>query len=202
MSKENYICAADALERPFKDPITLTLNEGSRTPPHCRALLDLQRQITGTRPAADWDVLQQQLADCTALQWLARATVPLRSAMPKQLHSARETRLWPASVWPTVSPDEMHTLARAGQTLRGVSAEPLWQIVAPGPHNIQALRIASRGYLLRVQWLARGDFDGDGNEDWLLRWQAQAEGGSWRAARSVLLTRRTAAGPFSMRDLP
>ena len=51
---------------------------------------------------------------------------------------------------------------------------------------------------MRLQWLARGDFDGDGWEDWLLRWQARAEGGSWRAVRCVLLTRKMPAGAFTV----
>lgn len=68
--------------------------------------------------------------------------------------------------------------------------------VVPGRGAPEGLSLVARGYTVRLQWLARGDFDGDGWEDWLLRWQARAEGGSWRAVRCLLLTRKTPAGAF------
>jgi|GEM_PF-2561192 len=190
-----------ALERPFDDPVELSLDAGGQTretPAHCRALLGLAPRIYGTRPAGDWNVLQQRLADCQALQWLAAGQVPQYSAMPPRLQAVRETRLWPAVIWPAISRDESNALTRAAQTLRTASGRRIWQLVTPGRSGLAGLELASRGYTLRVQWLAHGDFDGDGWEDWLLRWQARVEGGSWRGARSVLLSRKAPAAVFTV----
>lgn len=193
--------AGAALERPFDDPIALTLAEGpgaTRTPPHCRALLELAPHIVGTRSPSDWNVLQQRLADCHALRWLAAAGQARHSAMPSRLHAARETWRWPAAIWPAISQDEVDALAGAGQTLRQASGRRVWTRVAPGGATPEGLALAARGYTLRLQWLARGDFDGDGWEDWLLRWQARAAGGSWRATRCVVLTRKAPTGAFTV----
>lgn len=192
--------AAAALQRPFDDPIALKLgtSRATSTPPDCRALLELAPHIVGTRFPADWDVLQRQLADCQALRWLAAAGQARQSAMPSRLHAARETWRWPATIWPAMSQDEVDALAGAGQTLRQASGRRLWARSAPGRGTPEGLTLVARGYTVGLQWLARGDFDGDGWEDWLLRWQAGAEGGSWRAVRCVLLTRRAAAGAFSV----
>lgn len=54
--------AGAALLRPFDDPIVLSLDAGSgatSTPLHCQALLERAPHIVGTRPAADWNVLQR-----------------------------------------------------------------------------------------------------------------------------------------------
>jgi hypothetical protein len=199
--------AGSALERPFSDPIELKLEAGieplhqTQTPPHCRALLDLEARITGTKSAADWNLLQQRLADCHALQWLAGWKAPSQTALPAHLLAARKTRLWPASTWPAVSPDESEALVRPGQTLQSASGRRYWQSVPRDTTGFAALQLDSQGYTLRVQWLARGDFDGDGWEDWLLRWQAQAVGGTWRASSSLLLTRKTPGRAFSVRAL-
>ena len=103
-----------------------------------------------------------------------------------------------AAIWPAVSRDEVDALAGAGQTLRQASGRRAWTRTALGGAAPEALTLAARGYSVRLQWLARGDFDGDGWEDWLLRWQARAEGGSWRAVRCVLLTRKMPAGAFTV----
>lgn len=193
--------AAAALQRPFDDPIALKLGSGpgaTRTPPDCGALLELAPHIVGTRSPADWNLLQRQLADCQALRWLAVAGQARHSAMPPRLHAARETWRWPAAIWPAISQDEVDALAGAGQTLKQASGRRVWTRVAPGRATPEGLTLAARGYTVRLQWLARGDFDGDGWEDWLLRWQARAEGGSWRAVRCVLLTRKAPAGAFTV----
>lgn len=186
--------AGAALEQAFTDPIEITLTSGSeisrQTPPHCRALLELEPRIANTEPAGDWNVLQQRLADCHALQWLGRVAAPSRTALPHDLPAVRQTRLWPASIWPAVSQEEAAALSRPGQTLHGASRRHSWQVIRADARSPGALRLETDHYTVRVQWLARGDFDGDGWEDWLLRWQAQAAGGSWRAARSLLITRQ------------
>ena len=86
----------------------------------------------------------------------------------------------------------------ASDQVRAVVSSGAWTRTAPGGAAPESLTLAARGYTVRLQWLARGDFDGDGWEDWLLRWQARAEGGSWRAVRCVLLTRKVPAGAFTV----
>lgn len=190
--------AAAALQRSFDDPITVQLRPGagaapsapvSATPVHCKALLDLQPRISGTAQPADWNVLQQRLADCQALRWLAGAATARHSALPADWRSARDTALWPAALWPAISADEVAALARPGQTLRTASQRPEWQPVDPAAPP--AMQLQAEGYVVQIQWLAQGDFDGDGWQDWLLRWQARVADGTWRASRCWLVSRQT-----------
>lgn len=199
--------APAALDRPFDDPIVITVKGPTETshatPLHCRALLELEPSIAGTMPASDWPVLQQALADCQALQWLARVTAPIRTALPAQAKGAQETRLWPAATWPATSPEGREALLRSGQSLADVSGRRWWQARSNATaKDIPALHLRTDDHELNVQWLARGDFDGDGWEDWLLRWQAHAVGGSWRAARTLLLTRKNPTAMFEIREDP
>ncbi|QPF72202.1 hypothetical protein G8A07_04165 [Roseateles sp. DAIF2] len=199
--------AAAALERPFAEPLELLLRRDGEArnviaPPHCRALLDLRQHIVGTRPAIDWGVLQQRLADCRALQWLTRAAPPLHSALPVDLAAARDTRLWPAqALRPAVSPDEMAAIqARPAASLHEFSGRRQWRFVASAGQQGQVLQLRGPAYELQLQWLARADFDGDGWEDWLLNWRARAVDGSWQSSRNLLLTRKPSrAGSFSVR---
>lgn len=195
--------AGAALERAFDDPITVTLRPGAEparsTPVHCKALLDLQPRLSGTALPADWNLVQQRLADCQALQWLAGAATARHSHLPPDWHSARSTDLWPAALWPAVSADEVAALARPGQTLRSASQRPSWQLADAARGAAPVLHLQAQGYTLQIQWLAQGDFDGDGWQDWLLRWQAQVVDGTWRATRCLLLSRQAAQGPYSLR---
>ena len=191
--------AAAALERAFDDPIAVKLRPGagaaswtpmSATPAHCKALLDLQPRISGTAQPADWNVLQQRIADCQALRWLAAASAARINHLPADWRSVRDTALWPAALWPAVSADEAAALARPGQTLRTAAQRAEWQRVeAAGP---PAMQLQAEGTVLQIQWLAQGDFDGDGWQDWLVRWRARAEEGSWRGAGCALVSRRAA----------
>lgn len=191
--------AAAALERAFDDPIAVKLRPGagaaswtpmSATPAHCKALLDLQPRISGTAQPADWNVLQQRIADCQALRWLAAASAARINHLPADWRSVRDTALWPAALWPAVSANEVVALARPGQTLRTASRRAEWQSVeAAAP---PAMRLQADGTALQIQWLAQGDFDGDGWQDWLVRWRARAEEGSWRGAGCALVSRRAA----------
>lgn len=196
--------AAAALDRSFPDAIEVVLKASAeargRTPPNCRALLDLEEKISGTRPESDWNVLRQRLADCHALQWLAQASAPSSSALPPDFRAARETRYWPSSIWPAVSRDEIEIQVRTGVTLKDASGRRYWRAASTDAMQLPTLQLDRHDYAIRVQWLARGDFDGDGWEDWLLRWQAQAVGGTWRAARCLLLTRRSAGLKFTIRE--
>ncbi len=198
--------AAVALERAFDDPIAVTLQPGAgparSTPAHCTALLGLQPRISGTVLPADWAVLQQRLADCQALRWLAGAATARHNHLPPDWRSARDTAQWPAALWPAVSADEVATLARPGQTLGSVSQRPSWLLVDAARGPAPVLQLQAQGYILQIQWLAQGDFDGDGWQDWLLRWQAQVVDGTWRATRCLLLSRQAAQGPFSLRPDP
>lgn len=202
--------AGQALDKPFDDAIELTLmsrvgaaagtepvrdsraDPVRETPAHCRALLAAEPLITGTPAASDWPVLRRRLADCHALRWLAQAVAPVHSALPERLLELRSTHRWPAVLWPAVAPDEQEAATLAGQTLRTSSRLQRWYPQASaGAGAGDSWQLSGQGYTVRVQWLARADFDGDGWEDLLLRWQAQATGGSWRDVRTVLLTRRT-----------
>jgi hypothetical protein len=194
--------AGTALARAFDDAFDIQVREGAnpRTlrPSDCIVLLEVQDHIAGTRPPGDWSLLQRQLAVCHILRWLSHGAAAGRSALPSDISLIRETRVWPASTWPAVSADEATALARPGQTLQSASARRLWQVLTPQSSAELTLGLESHGYALRLQLLAKGDFDGDGWEDWLMLWQAHGIGGQWSDTRGLLVTRQSAGEVLSV----
>lgn len=81
--------------------------------------------------------------------------------------------------------------ARPRASWRQVLFDPLTEVSSCGPH------CGHYGDPVQEQWVslvARGDFDGDGIEDLLLRSSDAAKGGSYRAVRMLLVTRREPGG--------
>jgi len=190
--------AAAALNQPLEFPMAVRTESAQgqqeQVPQTCQALLALEGYITGTVSEPDWADLRLMLARCHALRAISQAKPASQSALPATLLALRATQLWPVNAWPAISPDEQEALKRPGLTLRNASGRTQWHAMTERKGSKRAdrpvtLQLNADALTLIVQWIAQGDFDGDGNEDWLLLWRAKATGGSWQDTRAALLTR-------------
>lgn len=190
--------AASALRQPLVSPLAVhTQSEQGRqgaSPQTCQALLGLESSITGTVMGPDWTELRQMLAKCHALQALSQAKPATHTALPTTLLTLRDTRLWPVDAWPAISPDEEAALKRPGLSLRNASGRTQWQAGDGSKgrsrsNQPMAMQLSAHAQRIIVQWIARGDFNSDGLEDWLLLWRAKSHEGSWQDTRAALLTR-------------
>lgn len=190
--------AAAALIQPLVSPMAVltesTQGRQEQSPRTCRDLLAVEGDITGTVSEPDWADLRLVLARCHALQALSQAKQSVHTALPATLQALRATRLWPVDAWPAISPDEEQALKRPGLSLQNASGITRWHAPPSRKGTPKAERpivwvLTTDVQIVTVQWIARGDFNGDGTEDWLLLWRAKASAGSWHDTRAARLTR-------------
>ncbi len=187
------------LEQPFDTPLPLRLSAdagGQRVLlRHCADWLAQREHAVGSDNDAAWRVVCHQVVVCDALALLAQARPAAQSALPGALPDAADTRRWPATLWVATSRDATARLQQPGLTLQAASGVKRW---TGGDGGARVL--FTRAWRVQLTELARADVDGDGWQDWLLRWEGQSQQGSWTDARLVVLTRRASAVP--LRELP
>lgn len=190
--------ASAQLARPFDDPLAGWKGQGATRERvelrHCADWLQQRDQIVGADTEAEWRRLRHLVVDCDALALLSSARAATQSALPAKLSGLTDTRRWPVTLWVVMSPEDEVRAARPGVTLRTFSGAARWM-----PSRDGSLTLARGAWRVRLVELGRADVDGDGWDDWLLRWEARAVEGSWSDARLVVLTRR--AGSGQLREL-
>lgn len=163
-------------------PITLT---------SCRDYLDVAdqqvRPFEGGSPM--YSLFQARALDCQAMALTLAArpaavshlrTLAFDEALPDALP-------WQVAMITSGAEAERIATARPQATWRQVLFEPLTEFSSCGTY---CGRYGDPAQLQAVMLVARGDFDGDGIEDMLLGSSDAAKGGSYRATRMLLLTRR------------
>lgn len=150
----------------------------------CLAWLAWRGKIGGTEPESDFVALRGQGIECDALALVRAAAPASRSALPADLTTIKDAQLYPASLWIAVNDEDAVRLAKPGFTLAAASGKRHWELDRNG------LVLEDEIGKIRLVWIARADFDGDGWEDGLYRWQAWMRGGAWTDIRLLALTRR------------
>jgi len=168
----------------------------------------LKGKISGTVDIADWGFLLRQQASCEALGALTSVRPSSLSQLPAEpwpqaWRALINPALWPADVLPQMGDDTSESKpTRAGRSLKQAHGSKPWRIQADKhtPEGIFVLKDAAT--IIHLQPLARGDFDGDGQQDWLVLWSAHATGGSWESVRSALLSYPTGQKMIKLTWLP
>lgn len=193
--------AQAALSAPFAAPIEvrtggdMAQGETSRQVSDCKTLLALNGKITNTVNIADWGFLLRQQASCEALHALAGARPASVSLLPTKpwpqgWHKLTNPALWPADVVPQMGDEARHASGRnSKQSLKQAHGNKHWRIETSKrmPEGMMVLKDAVA--TVHLQALARGDFNSDGQQDWLVLWSAHARSGSWEGIRAAVLSR-------------
>lgn len=204
--------AAAQLNQPFEDAFEVMVRqEGQATTAttpmvkqsiaHCTDLLQWSDRIQDTAAPGNWPAWLYQSALCQSLQAVAHVLVAHRSGLPTTLAGLSPTRLWPASIWPNMDDDSVRAANRPGQTLAKWLKQKQWRISSNQKQGTMAT-LEDDSVALQLSLLARGDFDADGLEDWLLLWQAHAKGGSWAATRALIISRKPGQSALRLTWLP
>lgn len=140
-----------------------------------------------------YSLFQARALDCQAMALTLAArpaavshlrTLAFDEALPDELP-------WQVAMITSGAEAERIATGRSQANWRQALFEPLTEFSSCGTY---CGRYGDPGQVQAVMLVARGDFDGDGIEDVLLGSSDAAKGGSYRAMRMLLLTRREPGG--------
>lgn len=174
------------LSRPFEHSVTVRKDQQTAAISNCAAYLAETRK--GFRASNDQDLRRLQFvgADCRALDLLAAARPARRSALAGAVLDPRF--LPPVLSFLPSAESRKRALADQSKGLSWKDSEPDIKVSSSGP-DLTAVETATG--LVRIEWCARGDFNGDGVEDLLVRVASSARQGTYARIRLFLLTRST-----------
>jgi len=178
--------AAERLRAPFDAPVMLQSGGQRVEAGNCAALL--RDEKAGFAPLSDRDraVTQSLLADCYAVEALSRAK-KARISFLRTLRLAPESlEVLPPTLAPIISDEDRKNAA--GAASKGLS----WKQFDPSATASgqgDAITVLSDDTQTIVKIYGRGDFNGDGIDDLLVRVDTAALHGTYRASRLLLLTK-------------
>jgi hypothetical protein len=179
-----------ALSGPLPDTFEVWLEGGCgarRTIRTCTDFLSIAETSFDTENERDWQLLWAQGLRCVALQWLKNAQ-PATSSLIDDFRLDRHAadKLPPQLALP-VAREEVARVRKAAAACRSLKMlEPSTTTTVQSANKIT---FEAKGWEADVIEYARGDFDGDGFEDLLLRRDGSVKGGSYSRTNVFLLTR-------------
>jgi hypothetical protein len=190
------------LDKPFDEPLEMVKSGAPQPEPMagCRDYLRLRPQgYEPTDPTA-WGWMHELGARCQSLIVLQRVKPSRDDGLSSLLASADLLARLPAALAVAQSPDELKrrtSAARAGQTLNAY--DPAAKIKEQSATNAV---IESADMTTKLDLIARGDFNGDGAQDALIRSFSHGSEGSWFDQRLVLIGPGGAEAQLTLREEP
>ena len=183
------------LNAPFEDKIPVSKGSRSAVAGNCADYLLYVPQ--GFEPASDMEgrVLRSWGVDCDALKALEHVRAAKRSFLKGFVLNASALRSLPPEMSTSLSNDAAESAKRADA--EGLS----WAAFRRGAKAEQQgdkLVIADGSTRTTLEIYARGDFNGDGLEDLLVRDDSSVVRGTYTDSRLFVLTRRSPAGRLSI----
>ena len=188
---KNLSSIGSRLREPFESAISVTKDGRHARVSNCVEYLKLS--ALHFAPSSDRDValLKFRGIDCQALQALQKAK-PARTSFLDNFHlDAQAVDYLPPDFAPAVSAEDSQKARDAGA--RGLS----WRQFQPGlavKPDVGSLKAETDGTTTKLEIYARGDLNGDGMEDLLIRVDVSFTAGSYTDSRLFLLTRESTQG--------
>jgi hypothetical protein len=185
-----------ALDKPFDQPwkVIVGRNGPERSLASCAQLaVDFPGGMLLAADPADQRPLLSQRTHCRGLLWLRDAKASRQSflgQLPLDLDTARTL---PDAFVPALGAPRKPRPSRRSWR----SADPKLGLMASPPPGA-GLHLRGRNYQAHLSLYGRGDFDGDGLEDVLIRRDGNALGGSYQEFGLFLLTRTAEGAPFKV----
>ena len=158
-----------------------------RTIRTCTDFLSIADKPFDTDNERDWQLIWAQGLRCVALQWLKNAQPAKISLLDNfRLDRRAAARLPPQLALPAAREEvkRARQAAAACQSLKVLEPSTKTKI-----HSESKVTFEAKGWKAEVIEYARGDFDGDGFEDLLLRRDGGLKGGSYYRTNVFILTR-------------
>jgi hypothetical protein len=152
----------------------------------CATAIDLQAKGLVAHYPRDIALLGVLTAKCLTLDALKTAKPARVSYMPTRPYGGRLIDILPAALAPASTPNQRVAIERAtagGQPIRMVEVTVGFEAARD-----EEILITGEGWQETLIVLARGDFDGDGKLDWLLRTDLAVERGTHRISRLFLIS--------------
>lgn len=192
---------ATAVAAPFTDGPLEVVVGSARTPrtlASCAQYLEAAKARLDSADPVDWGGLLMRGAHCRALAQLGRARAARESFLDGFKLDRKAPGLLPADLHLAVSPQEEKRVREAQAAGRPWKAlDPKLTATATRPGE---LRAKGRGYEVRVWEYGRGDVDGDGIEDLVVRTQGYFTEGSYIDCHVFVLTRTSPNGRITVRQ--
>jgi hypothetical protein len=193
---KNVLSLQAALDKPFDEPWKVKVGPKGpeRSLVSCAQLaVDFPGGTLETPDPADQRPLLFQRAHCRALLWL-RDAKPSRQSFLGDLPLSLDTaRLLPDTLIPRLGvPRKNRPSTRTWK-----QADPKLALMPDAPPR-KGLYLKGRHYEALISIYGRGDVDGDGIEDVLVRRDGYAAGGSYQEFGLFLLTRTAEGAPFKV----
>ncbi len=178
------------LAKPFDGGITVNnAAKDKALVADCSSARDLQSKGYAAQYPRDIAVLGVLTAKCLALEALKSAKPARSSYMPERPYTPRVIEYLPAALAPAFSKDQLLAVERA--TKRGEPIRMVEVTVAFEAARDEEIHINGEGWQETLMVLGKGDFDGDQQQDWLLRSDLAVERGTYRNSRLFLVSRNS-----------
>lgn len=187
---------ADPWSEPL--PVSRPADKAKAVMNNCVTYFDLTRQGYQATPVRDQ---QREGAICHALQALQQAVPAQRSFLPGPPFTEHIADVLPPEAGLIISEDDRRRLTDAkSKGLSLAEADPIHRIrIQTG----EKVLIEGPDWGIRLEFYARGDFNGDGVEDLLVKTTGWLTEGSYQVIRLLLLTQLTEKGILKLiREYP
>ena len=187
--------AMERLRQPFDSPLSFKNGSQSLQAGNCVDLLAYRR--SGFTPVSDRDagIAQSLIVDCLAVKALSRATAPRESFLRPFRLDPSALELLPPNLAPTISDEDSQKVQNAAAKGRS------WKQFDPSATASgegESFSVLSADTQTTVKIYGRGDFNGDGIDDLLVRVDTAEMHGTYRTSRLLLLTRTRSNGVLRM----
>ena len=176
-----------ALSAPLPDEFPVRVNGGEASIRTCRDFLGIATKSFDTENDADWNALWYQGMRCLALDWLGKAKAATKTFIGELDWSKIELSDLPPNLGLPISPEETRSVKKAGAACRSLQDVEAGARIARRKGDEIAVRGA--GWSGTIALLGRGDFDGDGVEDLMVKRTGGVRRGTAVESSLFLLTK-------------
>jgi hypothetical protein len=187
-----------AIDKPFDEPWKVKVGPKGpeRSLTNCAQLaVDFPAGMLETPDPINQRPLLFQRAHCRALLWLKDAKPSRRSFLGGLVLSLETAGSLPDVLIPNLGVPKKKARASGARTWKAADAK---LALNPTPPPQPGFYLRGRDYEAEVSIYGRGDFDGDGLEDVLIRRDGYPRKGSYQEFGLFLLTRTAEGAPFKV----
>jgi hypothetical protein len=180
----------------FADPVPVTKGAHEATVTNCTECLEYTKEGFTAKSDRELRRLKSMGVDCLALVALKGAVPARRSYLDGFSLDSQAVKYLPPTLGLVLSQDDLKKVSAAES--RGTSWKEYEPNLKVESENQDRASIENQTALTRLQTYARGDFNGDGIEDLLLRVDNLSKQGSYSNSRLLLLTRTSTYGKLRL----
>lgn len=176
-----------ALSAPLPDEFPVRVDGSESSIRTCRDFLGIATKAFDTEDDADWNAIWHQGIRCLALDWLGKAKAATRTFIGEFDWSKIELSDLPPELGLPISPEQTRSVKKAGAACKSLhDVEPSARITRRKDDEIT---VRGAGWSGTITLLGRGDFDGDGAEDLMVKRTGGVQRGTAVQSSLFLLTK-------------